>query len=129
MKVVKSSKISPFGGINYVLNEFERLRIRELVNNELPPLPKQVRYSWYDLLASYWSVFFCGGDCAEDLSINLKEGLNGNPFINVSSPDRVLERLKSLSTPSVFVETKRGKSVNEFSINLDLNRLNLKLLT
>ncbi len=43
MKVVKSSKISPFGGINYVLNEFERLRIRELVNNELPALPKQVR--------------------------------------------------------------------------------------
>lgn len=73
--------------------------------------------------------FFCGGDCAEDLSINLKEGLNGNPFINISSPDRVLERLKSLSTPSVFVETKRGKSVNEFSINLDLNRLNLKLLS
>jgi hypothetical protein len=128
MKVVKSSKISPFGGINYVLNEFERLRIRELVNNELPALPKQVRYSWYDLLASYWSVFFCGGDCAEDLSVNLKEGLNGNPFIHISSPDRILERLKSLSTPSVFVETKRGKSINEFSVNLDLNRLNLKLL-
>ncbi len=129
MKVVESSKISPFGGLNYVLNEFEQLKIRELVNNELPKLPKQVRYSWYDLLASYWSVFFCGGDCAEDLSINLKDGLKGNPFINISSPDRILERLKSLSIPSVLVETKRGKSVNEFSVNLDLNRLNLKLLS
>jgi len=43
MKVVKSSKISPFGGINFVLNEFERLKLRELVNNELRQLPRQVQ--------------------------------------------------------------------------------------
>ncbi len=46
---------------------------------------------------SYWSVFFCGGDCAEDMAINLKEGFQGTPFINIPSPDRVLERIKSLS--------------------------------
>ncbi len=45
MKVVKSSGISPFGGLNFVLNEFERLQIRDLVNKELPQLPKQSRYS------------------------------------------------------------------------------------
>lgn len=129
MKVVKSSNISPFGGLNFVLNEFEKLGIRELVNKELPSLPKQSRYSWYDLLASYWSVFFCGGDCAEDLAINLKEGLADNPFINISSPDRVLERIKSLSCPTTIVDTKRGKSVNEFSIHMDLNRLNLRILS
>lgn len=129
MKVVKSSGISPFGGLNFVLNEFERLQIRDLVNKELPQLPKQSRYSWYDLLASYWSVFFCGGDCAEDLAINLREGLKGNPFINISSPDRVLERVKSLSQSSSIIDAKRGKSVNEFSIHMDLNRLNLKILT
>lgn len=129
MKVVKSSNISPFGGLNFVLNEFERLGIKNLVNKELPQLPKQSRYSWYDLLASYWSVFFCGGDCAEDLAINLREGLKGNPFINISSPDRLLERIKSLSYPSTIVDTKRGKSVNEFSVHTDLNRLNLKILT
>jgi len=106
MKVVKSSGISPFGGLNFVLNEFERLQIRDLVNKELPQLPKQSRYSWYDLLASYWSVFFCGGDCAEDLAINLREGLKGNPFINISSPDRVLERVKSLSQSSSIIDTK-----------------------
>ena len=33
---------------------------------------------------SYWSLFFCVGDCAEDLDINIRPGLHNNPFENMS---------------------------------------------
>lgn len=78
---------------------------------------------------SYWSVFFCGGDCAEDLSVNLKEGLKNNPLINIPSPDRVLARVKSLADTPRFCTTKRGSAEHHFSLAENLNRLNLKMLS
>jgi hypothetical protein len=78
---------------------------------------------------SYWSVFFCGGDCAEDLSINLKNGLNNNPYINIPSPDRVLERIKSLSDSTQICTANRGEKEHQFSLAEGLNRLNLRMLS
>lgn len=129
MKLLKSSEISSFGGINFVINEAISLEINSLLNSNLPVLPKQSKYSWFDILMSYWSVFFCGGDCAEDLSINLKDGFRENPFINVPSPDRILSRVKSLSITSQRYSTKRGKHEHEFSLAEELNDLNLKMLS
>lgn len=129
MKIVQSSQTSAFGGINFVLEEFKALGIDKIVNNKLPDLPSQSSYTWYDIIASYWSVFFCGGDCAEDLAINLRDGLKKNPFIKVPSPDRVLERTKSLaSKASTFENVGKGKSKHTFYLNSDLNRLNLNIL-
>ncbi|MCY1718707.1 hypothetical protein OU798_00030 [Prolixibacteraceae bacterium Z1-6] len=78
---------------------------------------------------SYWSVFFCGGDCAEDLAINLKEGFRGTPFINIPSPDRVLEHIKSLFDTPQYFTAKRGKVEHHFSLAEKLNRLNMKMLS
>ena len=129
MKVLNSSPVSSFGGLNFVIKEAIDLKINSLLNKHLPALPKQTQYNWFDILMSYWSVFFCGGDCAEDLSINLKEGLQNNPFINIPSPDRILDRLKSLSDNLQFFTTKRGKGEHQFSLAEGLNRLNIKMLT
>jgi hypothetical protein len=96
MKILNSSAITPFGGLNFVIKEAIDLNINTLLSSNLPRLPQQCKYNWFDILMSYWSVFFCGGDCAEDFSINLRNGLNNNPYINIPSPDRVLERIKSL---------------------------------
>jgi hypothetical protein len=74
MKVLNSSSVSAFGGLNYVIKEAIDLKINGLLNTTLPALPKQCKYNWFDIIMSYWSMFFCGGDCAEDLAINLKEG-------------------------------------------------------
>nr|WP_321485493.1 hypothetical protein [uncultured Draconibacterium sp.] len=109
MKVINSKPVSAFGGLNFVIQEAINLKLNTLLNASLPALPKQSQYNWFDIIMSYWSVFFCGGDCAENLSINLKEGLKNNPFIHISSPDRILNRLKSLSdSPQIFA-AKRGK--------------------
>jgi len=128
MKVIKSSGISPFGGINFVLEELNTLGLGKLLQEGLPVLSKQSKYTWKDIFFTYWSVFFCGGDCAEDVSINLKPGISPNPFINLPSPDRLLERLKGLSEPVDKIRKNRAAVVNEFAYNMRLSDLNIKVL-
>lgn len=129
MKIHNSSAITPFGGLNFVIKEAIDLNINTLLSSNLPRLPQQCKYNWFDILMSYWSVFFCGGDCAEDLSINLKNGLNNNPYINIPSPDRVLERIKSLSDSTQICTANRGEKEHQFSLAEGLNRLNLRMLS
>ncbi|WP_346855313.1 IS1380 family transposase [uncultured Draconibacterium sp.] len=129
MKVINSLPVSAFGGLNFVIKEAIDLKVNKLLNTSLPDLPKQCKYNWFDIVMAYWSVFFCGGDCAEDLSINLKEGFRNTPLINIPSPDRVLDRLKSLSDTPQYFTTRRGSSEHHFSLAEELNRLNMKLLS
>ncbi|MBL4657580.1 MAG: IS1380 family transposase [Flavobacteriales bacterium] len=128
MKILSSPHISAFGGLNFVIEELDRLGVGKLLENDLPPLPLQSRYCWRDTLYSFWSVFFCGGDCAEDLSGNFKAGLSSMPFLNLPSPDRVLQRMKELARPKEELKAPRGRSTHEFSMNDALNTLNLRLL-
>lgn len=128
MKVLKSSHISPFGGLNFVLHELDKLGVGDLLDKELPPLPPQSHYSWRDLFYSFWSVVFCGGSCAEDLGSNFKASLSNLPNLQVPSPDTLLQRLKQLAEPLTRYTTPRGKSTHDFSHNDLLNRLNIKLL-
>lgn len=128
MKIQQSSRINPFGGLNFVIEELDRLNLGKVLNEELPILNKQSRYDWRDLLYSYWSVFFCGGDCAEDLSDNFKPSLSQVPYFSVPSPDRILNRLKQVAVPSKFFKPNRAKYSHEFNIDPRLNNLNLRLL-
>lgn len=128
MKIVNSSPVSSFGGLNFVLNEFEISGIGQLINSKLPDLPSQCKYSWKDILYSFWSVFFCGGDCAEDLSGNFRASFSKNPFIEIPSPDRVLNRMKSLAEPMQLFDTVRGNVLHEFSINNLLTGINLSMI-
>lgn len=128
MKILKSSHISPFGGLNFVLQEFENKRIGHLLEQYLPKLPTQCKYSWKDLLYSFWSIYFCGGDCIEDLGGNFRDHLKDNYYLNIPSPDRVLDRFKELSIPKKILKSPRGKKLHQFSINEKINTLNLKML-
>ena len=96
MKILNSSGISSFGGINFVLEEFVNLGLDKLLTAYLPELPSQSQYSCKDILFTYWSIILCGGDCAEYVSCNLRDSFSKNPFLKVPSPDRLLERLKQL---------------------------------
>ena len=127
MKILNSPAISSFGGINFVLEEMNKVGIGELLNKSLPKLSSQSKYRWQDILYSYWSILFCGGDCAEDISFNLKQNFNKNPIVDAPSPDRLLNRLKELAEPSVLLKKNRSDVFNEFSFHQELNKLNLKI--
>lgn len=128
MKILQSKSISSFGGLNFIFEELNKHRIHQLLNNYLPKLHAQSKYSWHDILYSYWSILFCGGDCAEDISHNLKHAFAKNPFVNAPSSDRLLGRLKQLAVSSQHFKKNRSDVFNEFSLNSNLNRLNLKVI-
>src|SRR5690606_40723360 len=128
MKVIKSKNISAFGGINFVIEEFDKQGLGKLLKERLPVLGSQSLYDWRDILYSYWSVFFCGGDCAEDLSGNFKPSLSQSPVLKVPSPDRVLNRLKEIAVPAQHYSTSRGNFLHHFAINETLTDLNLTIL-
>ena len=124
MKILNSSQVSSFGGLNFVLEAFNKIGIDKFINDEFPELPQQCKYSWKDILYSFWSVFFCGGECAEDISVNLKPAFKLNPFVNLPSPDRILERLKGLAQTGQFNTTSRGNTIHHFGTNESLNNIN-----
>jgi len=128
MKILQSPHLSPFGGLNFVLEEFENLKIDQLLAANLPDLAPNSHYTWKDLIYSFWSIYFCGGSCIEDLGENFKDFLKNNPYMDVPSPDRILCRFKELSKPKYLRKTKRGKAINEFSENTSLDLLNIRLL-
>ena len=128
MKILHSTPVSPFGGLNLVLEEFDRLSIGEKLAERLPELASQSRYSWRDILYSFWSIFFCGGDCSEDLATNLQAGLANHPHLSIPSPDRVLNRFKELATCTRVCQSPRSKSIHEFNWNATLSKLNCELL-
>ena len=128
MKVLKSSPISSFGGLNFVIKEFDNKGLSKLLNDFLPTMPKQSTYCWRDLMYSFWSVFFCGGDCCEDLNGNFKSSFSGNPLLNIPSSDRVLNRMHQLAEPVQLFDSVRGNVKHEFNFNKNLNALNLAVL-
>lgn len=127
MKIIKSAKLSPFGGLNFVLNELKRLKLEDEFSTSLPSLPIQSRYNWRDILFSFWSIFFCGGDCIEDLSEHISSRFS-NPTLNIPSADTVLKRFTELSTKKEIIKTPRGSSSHELNFNNALNELNLNIL-
>jgi hypothetical protein len=128
MKIIKSESITPFGGLNFVFDEFEKIGLGSFINKELPNLPAQSEYSWKDIFYSFWAIFFCGGDCAEDLSGNFKASFSTNPFVKIPSPDRVLNRMKELAEPMQLFDTVRGDKLHEFGINTLLTGVNLSMI-
>ncbi len=98
------------------------------MNSYLCDLPSQSKYSWKDIIYSLWAIPFCGGDCIEDLSINLKNYIQDIPYFKIPSSDSVLKRLKELAKPQRTVVSKYYGKSHDFSINMALNKLNLKLI-
>jgi hypothetical protein len=128
MKILNSSAISAFGGINFVFDYLENKKFKGLINDSLPTLKSQSTYAWSDILYSILAIYLCGGDCIEDLQTHLKYHFKNNPFINMPSPDTVLRRLTQLATPNEDCETRRGSVTHLFNTNPILENLNMAIL-
>jgi len=128
MKVLKSNPISPFGGINFVFEQLGILDIQASLSSHLPRIGKSSRYNWNDIFNSLLSVYFCGGDCIEDLQTHLRPHFRANPFLKLPSSDTVLRRLSQLSSPEQGCYTKRGSVNHRYSANDDLLSLNIAVL-
>ena len=127
-KIVKSSKnIIPFAGISFVNSEFNKCGMSQLIDNELGERASTVGYSYSDIFRNWTNLFFCGGECAEDIQVHLRSTLEQIPDNKPPSADTLLRVNKELAVENTEVVSSSGNIYN-FNINEKMNRLNMKSL-
>ena len=62
---IKSEKITPFGGIFPIMDEFNRV-LSGIVDSTLGFRCKLFGYQYSEIIRSLMCVYFCGGTCIED---------------------------------------------------------------
>lgn len=128
MKITTSlENIKSFGGLNFISNQFDSLKISDLIEYHLGKRASQAKYSYGDVVKNLWSIIFVGGDCAEDIQTNLKEELRPIENLKICSPDTILAVQKQLAGAKE-IHLSPSKTINEFSKHDILNALNLSLL-
>lgn len=128
MKITYSTdNINSFGGINFADHIIGNASFYELIDQELGARSPGARYSYSDLIRTYLLLTLCGGECAEDVTENLRSELKQVKSFSPSSADTLLRMQKELATDKETFLSTSGIE-HDFNINLGMNRLMLKLL-
>lgn len=64
--IIKSEKLTPFGGIFHVVELFDRLR-SPIIDKVLGLRCSSFGYSYSEIIRSLMCVYFCGGSCEEKI--------------------------------------------------------------
>ena len=128
MKIeIKPQTINPFGGVNFILDELRSSEVIDLIDEFLGGRVAQAKYSYSDIIVALWCIFFCGGECAEDINENLKDYFRSIPDFAVPNADTVLRILKTLKTENETVVSSSNKKYT-INVNEKLNELNIKIM-
>lgn len=121
------TQVSPFAGINFINEDYDKSGFTQLIDNQLGTRCRPVGFSYSDIIKNLMNVFFCGGNCAEDIQSHLGEDLKAIPGNLVPSADTILRGIKELSTENTSYESINNIKY-DFNINEKLNDLNIKTL-
>lgn len=128
MKITTSlENINSFGGLNFISTEFEELQLPKLITSILGSRSLSSVYQYSDVIKNIWMILFSGGDCAEDIQTNLKSELSNVLDMKICSADTILRLQKELSLAKE-THISKNNTINEFSNNEVLNRLNMAIL-
>jgi len=108
--------IAAFAGISFINNEFNRIGLGKLIDNQLGIRVSTCGYQYSDIVRSWFDIFLCGGDCAEDISQHLRPTLENIPQSKVPSPDTLLRSLDGLAADNTTVISTSGQKY-QFNIN------------
>ena len=127
-KVQKSSqRITPFSGVCFTDDAFNQTRLSQLIDTELGVRSVLYGYQYSDIFRTIFNIFYCGGQCMEDVQTHLRPALESIPNNRVPSADTLLRGIKELATENTEIVSTSGKSY-DFNINEKMNVLNLKTL-
>lgn len=127
MKLQKNSQtVTPFAGISFINKEFNRCGLSALIDNHLG-IRSIYGYQYSEIFRTWFDIFLCGGEVAEDVQEHLRSTLENIPFNRVPSADTLLRGIKELATENDRVESSSGKTYR-FNINRTMNDLNIKSL-
>ena len=128
MKITYSTdKINSFGGINFADYIIKQSNLYNSIDQSLGNRGVKAKYSYSDLIRTYFLLIMSGGECAEDINENLRVELNQVKNFTTCSADSLLRMQKELATVKETFVSATGIE-HEFNVNLDLNRLMIKLL-
>ena len=106
---IKSEKITPFGGIFHVRELFSRY-VDPVIDKVLGLRCTSYGYQYSEIAGSLSSVYFCGGDCVEDVTSHLMPHLSLHPTLRTCSSDTILRGISELATVNTtykFIETEK----------------------
>ena len=84
-------------------------------------------YQYSEIAGSLSSVYFCGGDCVEDVTSHLMPHLSLHPTLRTCSSDTILRGISELATVNTTYTSDTGKSY-DFNTATKLNSLPVKVL-
>ncbi len=119
--------VSPFSGISFVNESFNKIGLSNLIDSELGQRVKFTGYSYSEIIRNLTNVFLSGGNVIEDVSSHLGTHLKEIPNNNVPSPDTIQRGLKELTTENIVHQSKSGVCY-DFNVNKKLSLLNIKSL-
>ncbi len=124
---IKSEKITPFGGIFSIMEQFDAL-LSNVIDSTLSLRNRTFGYQYSEIFRSLMCVFFCGGSCIEDVSTHLMRHLSTHPRIRTCSADTILRAIKELTTSNItYTSPVSGKSY-DFNTSDKMNELLVKSL-
>ena len=109
--------------------------MRELFSRYVGPVIDEVLglrctsygYQYSEIAGSLSSVYFCGGDCVEDVTSHLMPHLSLHPTLRTCSSDTILRGISELATVNTTYTSDTGKSY-DFNTATKLNSLLVKVL-
>ena len=106
-----SQNITPFAGISFINEEFKTSGLNQLIDNHLGIRPSTRGYRYSDIIRNYNHLFYCGGDCAEDIQQHLGKDLSSIPGNRVCSADTLLRGIKELTVENETFVSRQGKTL------------------
>ncbi len=81
----KNIHVSPFAGISFFNNEFNKAGMSKIIDNELVARVKTLGFSYSSIIRNLCNVFYSSGNCAEDIQTHLGKHLKSIPNTNYRS--------------------------------------------
>ena len=123
---IKSEKLSPFGGIFSIMEQFDST-LSSVIDSTLGMRCRLYGYQYSEIIRSLMSVYFCGGSCIEDVTSHLMYHLSLHPTLRTCSADTILRAIKELTQDNIFYTSDTGKTY-DFNTADKLNTLLLNCL-
>ena len=106
---IKSEKLTPFGGIFSIMEQFDAL-LSQTIDSTLGLRCKFYGYQYSEIFRSLMCVYFCGGKCIEDVSTHLMKHLSLHPRPRTCSADTILRAIEELTCKNTTYISDSGKS-------------------
>ena len=121
---IKSEKLTPFGGIFPIMEQFDAL-LSKTIDSTLGQRCTLYGYQYSEILHSLMCVYLCGGSCVEDVTTHLMKHLSLHPVLRTCSADTILRAIEELTCANTTYTASSGKqydfntadTMNELLVN------------